>query len=373
MPKIVYLVTEDWFACSHFLPMFRQARADGFEVVVVTRIRAHEARLIAEGCRVVPLEAERRSLSPVEIVRGWFRLLAILRRERPQIVHCIALRMVVLGGLAARLSGVRRLVLAPTGLGHLWIANGIKERLARSVSRFVVGRVLRGAGTLYLFENMEDPREFGLDPASDEVVRVGGAGVDPEQFATSPEPPCPPVKIAIVARMTRQKGIPESIAAVERARALGADVELDLIGAPDTSNRAALAPADIEDLSKDPAVRWRGPSSDISAVWREHHIAMLLSHREGMPRSLIEAAMCARPIIATDVTGCRDVVRHGVDGILVPPGDIQSAAEAIVRLAGDAGLRRRMGAAAAERARQEFSEDAVRRTVGAVYARLMRS
>ena len=131
MRKLLYLVTEDWSVVSHFLPMVRTAVAAGFEVVVATRLREHGARIEAEGCRVVALENERSSLGSPEMFRGFARIWRILRDERPDVVHCISLRMVVLGGIAARLQGVKWLVLAPIGLGHLWLKNNVFEDAAR--------------------------------------------------------------------------------------------------------------------------------------------------------------------------------------------------------------------------------------------------
>jgi glycosyltransferase involved in cell wall biosynthesis len=370
MPKLLYFHSEDWAFCQHFLPMARAAQAAGFEVAVAVRVRDHAARLEALGCRVVSLEAERRSLSAVEIVRGFLRMVRIVRAERPDVVHCIALRPVVLGGLAARLAGARRLVLAPTGLGHLWIENGPVERAARPFARFVIGRVLRAPATRYLFENAEDPREFGLDPAGRDVTIVGGAGVDPAQFPPSPEPPAPPVKVAVVARMLRPKGIAETVEAVRRARAQGAPVELNLYGAPDPSNRRSYSEDQVRRWASEPGIAWHGPTADVARVWRENHVAMLLSYREGLPKALVEAAAAGRPIVATDVTGCREVVRDGVEGLLVPRGDVDAAARALVRLANDAPLRARMGAAANARFRARFTEDAVMRTMTALYAKL---
>src|ERR1043166_4484796 len=177
MAKLLFFHSEDWAFLRHFLPMARAAQAAGFEVVVAVRVRHDADRLRAAGCRVIPLEAERRSLGPLEILRSFWRMARIVRTERPDVVHCIALRTVVLGGLAARLAGAPHLVVAPTGLGHLWIENGPIERVARPLARFVVGRVLRGPSTRYLFENREDPRGVGLDPAGSNVTIVGGAGV----------------------------------------------------------------------------------------------------------------------------------------------------------------------------------------------------
>ncbi len=368
MPKLLYLITEDWFFVSHFLPMARAARAAGFQVVVATRVRDHADRITAEGCRVVPLENERRSFGPFAALAAFARMVRIVREERPDIVHCIALRMVVLGGLAARFAGVERLVLAPTGLGHLWIDDGLKERLASLFARLVVGRWLRRPGTRYLFENFDDPAEFGL-AADAPVTIVPGAGVDSAEFPPAPEPPAPPLKVAVVARMIWPKGIAEAVEAVKRARALGAAVELDLYGSPDPSNRRTCTEAELQVLSAASGIRWQGRTTDVARVWREHHVAMLLTwYREGVPRSLIEAAAAGRPVVTTNVPGCRDLVHDGVEGFLVPPHDIEVAAQALVRLAGDAALRQRLGRAAHARFEERFTEEAVRRTVTALYA-----
>ena len=368
MPKLLYLITEDWFFVSHFLPMARTARAAGFEVVVATRVRDHAGRIEAEGFRVVALENERRSLSVSEALRGFFRIVRIVRTERPDIVHCIALRMVAIGGLAARVAGAKRLALAPTGLGLLWSEESAFNRFARSILRFIVGHWLRGRNTHYLFENTDDPREFGLlnSPA---VTIVPGAGVAPEEFQPSPDPPAPPLKVAVVARMIEAKGIRDAVEAVRRARALGSAVELDLYGAPDPSNRRSCSEDDLRKWSREPGIRWHGSTRDVAEVWRTHHVAMLLTwYREGVPRSLIEAAASGRPIVTTDSPGCRDLVRDRHEGILVPLRDTEAAARALVELADDAELRVRLGNAAHARFAALFTEAAVRHAVGTVYA-----
>jgi len=367
MAKLLYVVTEDRAFVSHFLPMVRVAKAAGFEIVVATRVRDLGPRIEAEGCRVVALETERRSLSPWQALRDLLRIARLVRAERPDIVHCIQLRMIMLGGLGARLGGTRRLVLAPTGLGHLWIHNGPLERAGRALVRFVMWW-LAGSDTRYLFENTGDPREFGLDPDRPPVTIVPGAGVDPSQFAPSPEPSAPPVKVGVVARMIVPKGIAEAVAAVRRARSLGAAVELNLYGAPDPSNRRSCSEAELRQWGSEPGITWHGPIADVRDVWRDNHIAMLLSYREGAPLSLIEAAACGRPIITTDTPGCRDVVRDGAEGRLVPVRESEAAAHALVELCRDADLRQRMGRAARARFLERYTEQAVQRVVAAVYA-----
>jgi glycosyltransferase involved in cell wall biosynthesis len=370
-PKILYLVAEDWFFCQHFLPMARVAHEIGCDVVVATRMRARAADIAAAGCRLIPLESERGSLGVLEMLRTLIRITRIVAAERPDILHCIALRMVVLGGLAARLAGAKGLVLALTGLGHVWTENRPLERVARGLARRLVGTWLRRPGTRYLFENHDDPGEFGLDVACSDVTIVGGAGVRAGDFPVTAEPRHPPLKVAVVARMLQPKGIAEAVAAVRQARAWGADVELDLYGPTDPPNRRALSVAELHRWSAEPGIVWRGPTTDIARVWREHHVAMLLSYREGLPRSLVEAAAAGRPILTTDVPGCREIVREGVEGLLVPPREMQSAAEALVRLARDPKLRAMMGAAANLRFNERFTEQVVSNTVRLLYRTML--
>jgi len=170
--------------------------------------------------------------------------------------------------------------------------------------------------------------------------------------------------------MLKSKGIAEAVAAVERARNLGAPVELSLCGKPDPRNPNSLTEDTLRSWSTVPGIRWHGHVPDVARVWQEHHIALLLSYREGLPRALVEAAAAGRPIVATDVVGCREVVRNGKEGLLVPLGDIEAAARALVKLAGDAGLRERMGRAANTRFHEAFTADAVARVVGALYRAL---
>ncbi len=372
MPKLLFFVTEDWFFVSHFLPMARAARELGFDVVVAARVRNDRARLEAEGIRVIALNAERRSLGVLEGVRNLLGAIRIARAERADIVHCIALRPVVIGGIATKLGAGGALVLAPTGLGLLWVERGLGTRMMRGLVRMIVGSWLRGADTRYLFENRDDPREFHLDPDGPEVTIVGGAGVDPAQFPMVPEPPAPPVRVAVVARMIEPKGIAEAVEAARRARAAGAPIELHLFGGLDPSNRRPISEDTLRQWSAESGITWHGPTTDVPGVWRDHHVALFLSYyREGVPRTLIEAAASGRPIVTTNVTGCRDVVRDGIEGILVEPGDVEAAARALIMLAGDAAMRARMGAAAHQRFLEHFTEASIRRTVGGLYRSLV--
>lgn len=371
MPKIVFVATEDWFFASHFLPMARAAREMGLDVAVVARERRHRAAIEATGARFVPLEAERRSLDPRAVARNVRDLAATLRRERPDIVQCISLKPMLLGGLAARLAGVSRIVFALTGLGFLGARQDLAGRGARSALRRVIGS-LATRRSRFLFENRDDPRLIGLRPDDARIVVVGGAGIDPDAFPVLPTPGGEVLRIALVARMLWSKGVDTAVEAVTLARSAGADVELSLYGAPDPSNPRAIGEARLHEWSARPGIAWHGPTEDVTAVWARHDLACLPSRGgEGLPRTLLESAASGRGALTSDVPGCRTFVRHGIDGIVVPPDDPNALADAIVALAGDRARVAAMGRAAAERVRDGFTEADIRSALQRLYREML--
>lgn len=373
MKRLVFVVTEDWFFASHFLPMARAAVAMGLSVAVVTRVRAHRAAIEATGARVVALEAERSSLNPMAAGYAAGQLAAILKELEADIVHCIALRSILVGGTAAAMAGIPARVYALTGLGLMGARTDVAGRMGRLALRQLIRGPLASKQTRFLFENPDDAQALGLDPADTAVTIVGGAGIDPALLAQTPQPPSPPLRIAVVARMLWSKGIDTAVEATRLARTEGAAVELSLYGAPDASNRRAIPEETLRSWSRD-GVTWHGPTRDVSAVWAEHHVGCLPSRGgEGLPRTLLEAASCGRALLTTDVPGCRTLVRDGIEGMLVPPDDARSLAAAMVRLAADPLLAARMGEAARRRVVEGgFTEDAVMRAVSGLYADLLR-
>ncbi len=366
--KLVFVITEDWFFASHFLPMARAARELGLETVVVARVRDHRAVIEATGARVIPLQAERSSLNPMTAGYAAGQLAAILRAERADLVHAIALRSILTGGMAAALAGIPRRIYALTGLGLIGARQDVAGRAFQSALRFAI-RALETRQTRYLFENPDDARLLGVDPADTaRVTVVGGAGIDPDAFAPAPMPPQPPLKVALVARMLWSKGVDLAVEAVRRARSRGLDVELSLFGVPDPSNRKAIPESTLQGWNAEPGIRWQGPTRDVTAVWRDHHLACLPSRGgEGLPRTLLESAAAGRAILTTDVPGCRHFVRDGIEGLVVPPDNAEALAAALVRLAGDPALVARMGEAARQRVLDGFTERAVMDAVKRLY------
>jgi len=371
-PRLLYLVTEDWYFCSHRLPVARAARDAGAEVVVATRVAAHGEAIRAEGFRLVPLAWRRGSHAPLAELRAVLEIRRLYARERPDLVHHVALKPVIYGSIAAALAGVPHVVNALTGLGALFIGSSPRTRVLGRLARLALKPLLNRAGSRVIVQNADDRRlleDRGL-LRHDRVALIRGSGVDTRRFAPTPEPAGPPVAV-LAARMLRDKGVGEFVAAARVLKQRGVAVRMQLAGPTDPDNPAAIGEATLRSWQAEGIVEWLGPVADMPGLWAKSHIAVLPSYREGLPKALLEAAACGRPLIATDVPGCREIVRQDETGLLVPAKDAPALADAIARLAGDAELRRRLGARARAVAESEFAEAVVVRETLALYREML--
>lgn len=374
-PKALVCITEDWFALSHFQPLLRTLGGLAREVVVATRPSGREAELSALGTRVVPFDFQRASLNPVEQAFTVRRIADLIRREAPDVVHVIAMQPMVLASLALSLVRPRpAIVLHLTGLGFLGISEGMAARAIRPFAMRALRSALAHPRSWLIAENPEDLAYlggYGADPGPRHAI-VAGAGVDPQEFPALTPPDAPVPTAAFVGRMIRSKGVPVLIEAYRMLRARGVPVGLALYGRADTDNPDALDAAWLAATCKQAGIAWNGHVSDVRTVWRNAAISVLPAiTREGLPRAVLEAAASARPSIVTDVPGCRHVVRHEVDGLVVPPGDAAALAAAIERLTGDAALRARLGAAARQHVLDHFTTDRVAAGIRNSYASLL--
>lgn len=374
MPKLIYLVTEDWYFLSHRLPMARAARRAGFEVVVATRINRAEdcAAIEAAGFRVAALDWRRGGRNPLAELRAVADIVALYRRERPDIVHHVAMKPVLEGGLAAWIAGVPAVVNALTGLGALFIASDGATRALGAVLRPALRFLLARGNARLLMQNADDLDLLvrrGLVDRS-RAALVPGSGVDLARFAPSPEP-AGPLTAALVGRMLWDKGVGELVEAARLLRERGVALRIRLIGPRDDHNPASIPQATLEQWVRDGLVEWPGQVRDIAQLWRDTAIAVLPSYREGLPKALLEAAASGRPMVATDVPGCREIVRHEETGLLVPARDPVALADALARLALDQELRRRLGAAARRLVEQRFADTEIAASVVALYRGLL--
>lgn len=365
--KLLFVVTEDWYFVSHRLPLAAAARDAGFEVAVATRVGTHGEAIQASGIRLIPFSLSRRGGNPLREVTALARL---YRAERPDIVHHVALKPVLYGALAARLARVPAQVNAVAGLGWLFTSAGGVLRLARPPMRWLLAWLLNARGSLTVAQNPDDRSLLIRSRVSERRLRlIRGAGVDTAAFHPAPES-ARPVRVVLAARMLWDKGVGEFVEAARLLRQKGIEACFVLVGGPDPDNPASVPESTLRAWHGQYGVEWWGRRDDMPAVLRAAHIACLPSYREGLPKSLLEAAACGLPIVATDAPGCREIVRHEENGLLVPVRDATALAEALSRLIADADLRRRMGRRGRQIVEAEFSMERVIRETLALYREL---
>ncbi len=359
---IIYVVTEDWYFCSHRLPIARAARDAGMKVVVATHVTMHRERIVNEGFRLIPLKMRRRNNNPLRELAAIVEIFSIYRRERPDLVHHVALKPVLYGSIAARMVCGPAVVNALAGMGYVFSSNSKQARLISFFVRRAFRLLFNSPRTHILLQNPDDRRLLidsgAVLPERTEVI--SGSGVDTRRFCPLPEPESGPTVVTLVARMIRAKGIVEFVEAARILKQDGLSLNAVLVGTPDPANPTSIEESRLESWDSEGWVQWKGHDGDIPRVWAQSHIAVLPSfYGEGVPKSLIEAAACGRPIVTTDTPGCREIVLDGVNGILVPTRDAQSLAEAIRKLVSDPVLRRQMGRNGRKLVEDRFSETVV--------------
>lgn len=356
MAKILYLVAEDWFFCTHVIERAAAAHAAGHEVAVMTRLDRHGEVIAAHGLRVIPWGFDRRSVNPLRELRSVAQVARVYREQRPDLVHHFALKPVLYGSLAARCAKVRAVVNAPVGMGYVFSSDDLRARLLRLPMRLALRLLVNPRGSRVVFENPDDRDAMiaaGWVRAADAAL-IRGAGVDLATFDAAPEPEGVPI-VALTARMLRDKGIGEFVEAARILRREGVPARFILAGAPDPGNRAAIPEETLRAWAAEGAVEYLGFQADVPALLRQSAIVCLPSYREGLPKALLEALAAARPIVTTDVPGCRETVIPGVNGLLVPTRDPSALAAALGALLRDPARRKTMGAAGRRLAETEFS------------------
>jgi len=357
--KIILFANTDWYLYNFRLTLAQASRKKGHAVVLLSPPGEYGPRLVQAGFRWISFPLSRRGMNPFsELITLW-RLARLYSRERPDLVHHFTVKCVLYGSLAAKMAGVKGVVNAIIGLGYVFIGDEWPVRLLRWLVKGFYRRALRG--TQVIFQNPDDQELFSRNGLVNrkQVTLIPSSGVDIEKFSPSPEPAGEPLVI-LPARMLWAKGVNEFVLAAGILRLAGVQARFALIGDTDPGNPEAVPVDQLEKWRKEGIIEWWGWQEDMPMLYRQAHIVCLPSYyREGTPKSLIESAACGRPIVTTDRPGCREVVRHQQNGLLVPVRDSRALAEALKTLIGDAALRKQMGKKGRELAVAEFSLEKV--------------
>jgi len=367
--RIAYFVTEDWYFCSHRLPLAVAAKKAGYTVYVITRVTSHRDVIESAGLKLIPIKLSRRGKNPFAEAVILKQLISIYKCVKPQIVHHVAMKPVIYGSIAARITGIPATVNALAGLGYLFSSESKMARLVRPVIKGLFRLLLNNEHATLILQNPDDVEEICSSGAvtRDRVTMILGSGVDMEEYRQQPESDGVPI-VLLASRLLWDKGVGEFVEAARILQREGAVARFILVGEGDDENPGSIRASQLETWQRQGDVEWWGRCSDMPTVFANSHIVCLpTSYGEGVPKVLIEAASCARPIVTTDAPGCREIVIDGENGILVPIKDVDALVRAIRKLLDSPELRLRMGLAGRQLVKRKFSLTTVVNETLAVY------
>lgn len=365
----IAIITSIAFSLANFRgPLIESLVAAGIRVHALApdHDESSRAAVRALGAEPVDISLERTGMRPLRDARDAIRLTRTLRRLKPDATFAYFIKPVIYGSLAARRAGVRRRYALVAGLGYVFTPDGSRDTLKRRLLRAAVSRLYRRAlrvCDLVYFQNEDDVAQFvgaGLI-APGRVRRLAGTGVDLERLKAAPPVTGPPTFL-LMARLLREKGIAEYVAAARIVRARCPQARFLLLGGFDP-NPGGFTRAEVEGWAADGLVEWAGHVDDVRPWIAQSSVYVLPSYREGKPRSTQEAMAMGRPIVTTDAPGCRDTVEEGVNGFLVPVRDVPRLAEAMLRFIEEPGLIATMGAESRRIAEERFDVRKINATI----------
>jgi glycosyltransferase involved in cell wall biosynthesis len=370
--KVLFLANDITYFLSHRLPVAKAAQIAGYDIHVAAPFAGGWERIVSEAFSYHPIHMNRWGSQPLKELRSLWSVYQLFCRLKPDLVHMVTIKPVIYGGVMARVTGVQALVSSVSGLGFVFIRHGLLADITRYGASLAYRSALSHPHSRVIFQNPDDRMEFinRCLVAESKTVLIKGSGVDVNLFNVSPEPPG---KITVVfpSRMLWDKGLCEYVEAARILHHEGVDARMVLVGNEEPGNPASASASQLRDWHDSGAIEWWGYREDMVAVLHGASIVCLPSYREGVPKALIEAAACGLPIVTTDVPGCREIVRHGFNGLLVPPRDSKSLAAALKCLIEDRELRLELGRHGRELAVAEFSVDQVVRKTLTVYHELL--
>lgn len=380
--KILYVVNHAAFFVSHRLSIALAARDHGYSVFLVTgRAGSPSVEMLAtERLLEANLQHERvlfssAGLNPFIEIIGLIQLIKKIKKIQPDIIHCVSPKGIIYGGIAARVTKTKNLVLAISGMGFAFTKGNSSNFLRKLLSevyctlfKFILGH----QNVRVIVQNEDDRRDIAKikNLPSNRVVLIPGSGIDLEKFIHAKVEEKSPV-VLLPARMLWDKGVREFIEAARELKKVMPDWRFILAGAADYQNPTSIPIEFLEELNSKKIVEWVGHISDMSPYFNEASIVCLPSYREGMPKSLLEGAAAGCAIVTTDAVGCREAIIPNVSGILVPLQDIQALKEALYLLMGNRELRERFGRSGRELAIYKFGLDDVVQNTLSIYRELL--
>lgn len=375
--KIIFFANTDWYLYNFRLAIALYLKSQGADVVMLSPAGSFGPRFAEHDIRWVTLAMDRASLNPAREAVTMQQLTRLLRTEAPDILHNFTVKCAVYGSFAARVAKVPAVVNAVAGMGYVFSSDRPKARVLRPIVKLLMRNTLGARQSRLILQNNDDVDAFTISQMvpRENIRLIRSSGVNTTRFCPETKDACgrKQLKVLLAARLLREKGIREFSEAAIAVKRRGHDIEFLLAGMPDPGNPHSIARDEVEQWHEQGTLRWLGHVDDMPALMRSVDVMVLPSYyREGVPRSLIEAAASGLALVTTDLPGCREVVtQHGIDGLHAKPRDAGSLADALIMLDNDRDLLRRLGQRARQRALEDFDERLVIDKTMQVYSELL--
>ncbi|MDF2964908.1 MAG: alpha-D-QuiNAc alpha,3-galactosyltransferase [Rickettsiaceae bacterium] len=341
MEKVIIFTNADWHFYAHLLPIALEAKNQGYQVKILTSISHFKDKIEQHGLEVIPIKLKRSSLNPFAELFLLIRIIKIIRKEAPDILHNLTIKPILYGSIAAFVCKTPKVINNFLGMGTIFISNQLKFRLIKFMISKTLNFISNYKKMLFIVQNRDDEKllsDSGFSKHS-EIIAQCSVGINTKEFGKLTDPQGP-IIFALLARMIVDKGIYEFVNAARILKKKGINAEFWLVGEPDKDNKNSLTESELKEYDNKGYIKYLGFCSDIKKIWEKAHVAVLPSYREGLSRSLLEAGAFCRAIITTDAPGGRDLVKHNETGLLVKPGDVASLSEAMELLAQNENLRK---------------------------------
>ena len=372
--KIVFVVNVDWFFISHRLPIALKAIENGYEIHLICNDTGKMKELSKYGIYTHHLGFSRRGGSLITEFKSLIKLRQLIKKIKPKIVHAVTIQPVIYSGLMLHTFKNKPSFLAAiSGLGYVFSANGFRAKTIKFAISFLYKIAFFHKSKMVVFQNTNDEKILSsvANLANHQKVLIKGSGVDLSLYKDSKEPKSQPIKIVMACRLLKEKGVYEYIEAAKLIRNGCSEVDFLLAGTPDNGNPNSISQLELNQWEQDGIITLLGHCNNIPELFSNAHIITMPSYYgEGVPKVLIEAAACGRPIVTTDNPGCRDAVIPDVTGKLVPIKDAASLAEALSELISRPLLRKHMGEKARLFAETEFDVQSVVQKHMQIYLKL---
>lgn len=368
--KFFIVINDDGFFLSHFLAIGQRALKNNYAVSVFAIDSGRRKEIESLGFDFIPLPTSRDSLNPFKEFKVLLLLFKCYRKYKPDIIQHFTIKPVLYGSLVTKVLKLNCVVNYFTGMGYLFSNANKYNKLTHQIMLKLFKFIFSKPDLLFIFENKDDLNlvSSAATIKKEQCFIVNGAGVDLGSYVFSSEQKIAKLRVLLPARMLWDKGVAEFVQAAQILYTkYNKTVEFILAGKVDLGNKACISETQLKKWNQQGFVKWIGFQNNMVQTLKESHIIVLPSYREGLPKALIEACAVGRPIVTTDVPGCRETVENGLNGFLVPVKTVEPLARAIEKLILDEQLRVQMGLAGRRIAEQKFALNKVVTQVFDIY------